>query len=243
MRIAVVSDIHANLHALSAVQDALAEDAPDEVWCLGDLVGYGPRPNECTAAARELSSLCLAGNHDLGVLGEVSLEDFSEEAAAAARWTRDVLEAEPSDYLASLRPLATVDDPDVELFHASPQDPVWEYVLDVDAAESAFQQSSAQLVLVGHSHVPLAARLDDEASASHAPAETEVDLLGGRVLLNPGSVGQPRDGDWRAAYLLLDFEAGTASFQRVEYDVERTQEEIREAGLPGALAERLGHGL
>jgi diadenosine tetraphosphatase ApaH/serine/threonine PP2A family protein phosphatase len=245
MRIAVVSDIHANLHALSAVQKALEDDAPDRVWCLGDLVGYGARPNECTFVARELSDLCLAGNHDLGVLGsaEVPLEDFSDEADAAARWTREVLEEDAYDYLAALQPQESVDEPEVELFHASPRDPVWEYILDPGAAEAAFELTGAPLVLVGHSHVPLVARLGDGLTIEHAPEGTEVDLSRDRVLLNPGSIGQPRDGDPRAAYLLLDFDAGTASFRRVEYDVERTQDEIRKAGLPDVLAERLGHGL
>jgi diadenosine tetraphosphatase ApaH/serine/threonine PP2A family protein phosphatase len=243
MRIAVVSDIHANLHALSAVQEALDREAPDTVWCLGDLVGYGPHPNECTNVARGLAALSLAGNHDLGVLGEVPLDDFSDEAAAAARWTREALEEEQREYLSGLKPQARVDEPEAELFHASPQDPVWEYILDLGAAETAFELTSAPLVLVGHSHVPLVAHLDGEVSAAHAPDGTEVDLARGRVLLNPGSIGQPRDGDRRAAYLMLDFDAGTALFRRVEYDVERTQAEMREAGLPEALAERLGHGL
>jgi diadenosine tetraphosphatase ApaH/serine/threonine PP2A family protein phosphatase len=243
MRIAVVSDIHANLHALSAVQEAIQDDAPDLVWCLGDLVGYGARPNECTSSTRELADLCLAGNHDLGVLDEVPLEDFSDEAAASALWTREVLEDDQRGYLAELGPQASVDEPEVELFHASPRDPVWEYILDVGAAEAAFELTSSPLVLVGHSHVPLVARLEDEVTASHAPEGTEIDLSRGRVLLNPGSIGQPRDGDWRAAYLVLDFDAGTATFRRVEYAVEQTQQEIIEAGLPESLAERLGHGL
>jgi len=243
MRIAVVSDIHANLHALTAVQEAIESDAPDRTWCLGDLVGYGARPNECTRAARELADLCLAGNHDLGVLAEVPLEDFSDEAAASALWTREVLEDDTHHYLATLNPQASADEPEVELFHASPHDPVWEYILDIGAAEAAFELTRAPLVLVGHSHVPLIARLEDKVTAGHAPEGTEVDLSRGRILLNPGSVGQPRDGDWRAAYLLLDFDGGTASFRRVEYDVERTQEEIRAAGLPESLAERLRHGI
>ena len=225
------------------MQDALERESPDRVWCLGDLVGYGPRPNECTTAARELADLCLAGNHDLGVLDEVPLEDFSEEAAASALWTREELEDEPRGYLDGLRPQAEVDEPEVELFHASPRDPVWEYILDPGAAQAAFELTSAPLVLVGHSHVPLVARLGDEVEIAHAPDGTEVDLSQGRLLLNPGSIGQPRDGDPRAAYLLLDADARTAAFRRVEYDVERTQKEIRTAELPESLAERLGHGL
>jgi diadenosine tetraphosphatase ApaH/serine/threonine PP2A family protein phosphatase len=243
MRIAVVSDIHANLHALSAVQEAVEKDSPDHIWCLGDLVGYGPRPNECTDVTRGLAGICLAGNHDLGVLDLVPLEDFSDEALESALWTREILADASRAYLAGLRPLARVDEPAVQLFHASPYDPVWEYVLDLAAVERAFELTDAPLVLIGHSHVPIVARLEGEVSAAHAPEGTEVELSRGRLLLNPGSVGQPRDGDRRAAYLLLDFETRTAVFRRVAYDIARTQAEIREAGLPEPLAERLGHGL
>jgi predicted phosphodiesterase len=243
MRIAVISDIHANLHALSAVEDALVADAPDRIWCLGDLVGYGPRPNECTTRTAVLVELCLAGNHDLGVLAEVPLEDFSDEAAEAALWTREVLDDDAREYLGGLHPQARVEKPQVELFHASPRDAVWEYVLDTYTAEAAFEATEAPLVLVGHSHIPIAARLDDELTASHAPEGTDFDLSSGRVLLNPGSVGQPRDGDPRASYVILDLGSGTASFRRVEYAVGRTQAEMRKLGLPDVLAERLGHGL
>ena len=224
------------------MQEALEKDSPDQIWCLGDLVGYGPRPNECTDAARELAGVCLVGNHDLGVLDLVPLEDFSDEALESALWTREILGDASRDYLAGLRPLARVEEPEAQLFHASPYDPVWEYVLDLAAVERAFELTDAPLVLIGHSHVPIVAQVDDVAGAAHAPEGTEVDLSRGRVLLNPGSVGQPRDGDWRAAYLLVDFETHTAVFRRVAYDVARTQAEIREAGLPEPLAERLGHG-
>ena len=145
-------------------------------------------------------------------------------------------------YLASLRPRD--DRSGVELFHASPRDPVWEYVLSADIAGAAFDLTRSPLVLVGHSHVPLAIALEDDAlDGGLAPSGTKTSLAPGRRLLNPGSVGQPRDGDPRAAWLLLDREAGTASFRRVEYDVTRTQEEIRERGLPDALAQRLAHGV
>jgi diadenosine tetraphosphatase ApaH/serine/threonine PP2A family protein phosphatase len=242
-RVAVISDVHANRHALDAVLAAVDAEGPDELWCLGDLVGYGPRPNRCCAVVQERAALCLAGNHDLGVLGEVDLQEFAPDAVASATWTRGVLAPEARAYLESLEPKARRQG--VELFHASPRDPVWEYVLSADAVEAAFELTEANLVLVGHSHIPLAVALADGGLAGGlAPEGTQAELgAGARLLLNPGSVGQPRDGDPRAAWLLLDFEAGRASFRRVAYPVERTQEEIRERGLPDALAERLARGV
>ena len=241
MRVAVISDIHANLHALEAVAEAIDAEAPDAVWCLGDLVGYGPMPSECCSWASERAQICLAGNHDLGALDELDLGDFSPDAAAAARWTREALTADARSFLERLGPSARSDG--VALFHASPRDPVWEYVLSWEAARDAIRDSGSELTLVGHSHIPLAIVDGRGAIGGHAAGGTEVDLIGGRWLLNPGSVGQPRDGDPQAAWLLLDLEARHASFRRVPYDVERTQAEIRERGLPDALAERLSYGV
>jgi diadenosine tetraphosphatase ApaH/serine/threonine PP2A family protein phosphatase len=241
-RVAVISDVHGNWHALEAVLDDVEREQPDELWCLGDLVGYGPRPNPCCAAVERRAAFCLAGNHDLGVLGAIDLEEFAGDAVVAARWTRGVLAEGSRAFLQSLRPLGQRDG--VELFHASPRDPVWEYVLSADAARVAFALTSSPLVLVGHSHVPLAITLEDDVlDGGLAAGGTETQLGPGRRLLNPGSVGQPRDGDPRAAWLLLDLEAGTASFRRVEYNVAATQAEIRERGLPDALAHRLAGGL
>jgi diadenosine tetraphosphatase ApaH/serine/threonine PP2A family protein phosphatase len=212
----------------------------DSVWCLGDTVGYGPRPNECCEIVQALAELCLVGNHDLVVLGELAVSDFNDEAAAAATWTAEVLAPEARAFLARLKPLAARDG--VELFHASARDPVWEYVLTEEAARATFELTKAPLDLVGHSHVALALTLDGaEVAGGLAPAGTEVNLSG-RWLLNPGSVGQPRDGDPRAAWLLLDLERRFAQFRRVAYPVERTQEEMRERGLPRALAARLERG-
>jgi predicted phosphodiesterase len=242
MRVAVISDIHGNLHALQAVLAAIEAERPDAIWCLGDLVGYGPRPNRCCSAVARHAALSLRGNHDLGVLGELDIGDFSPDAAASALWTRGVLDDDARDYLASLSSDGTAHG--VELFHASPRDPVWEYVLSYEAAQASLEVTEAPIVLVGHSHVPLALVLDDgELGGGVAPEGTETDLGGGRWLLNPGSVGQPRDGDPRAAWLLLDLGAKQASFRRVPYAVEETQAEIRERGLPDALAERLAHGV
>jgi diadenosine tetraphosphatase ApaH/serine/threonine PP2A family protein phosphatase len=224
------------------VLEAVEQEQPDELWCLGDLVGYGPRPNPCCAAIERRAAHCLAGNHDLGVLGELDLSEFTEDAVEAARWTRGVLAEGSRTYLLSLRPTARVEG--AELFHASPRDPVWDYVLTPEAAAAAFELTEEPLVLVGHSHVPLALSYDGGAPGGGlAPAGTEEELGNGRRLLNPGSVGQPRDGDPRAAWLLLDLGAGRASFRRELYPVDLTQAEMRERGLPDALAQRLAHGL
>ncbi len=241
MRVAVISDVHANLHALEAVLAALAAQEPDEIWCLGDVVGYGPRPNECCRRVAETAAVCLAGNHDLAVLGAVTISDFSGDAAAAATWTRTELDADARAFLERLRPSGRA--AGVDLFHGSPLDPVWEYVLSGDSALEALELTSAPVVLVGHSHVALAMSLaGGELDGGLAPAGTELDLSRGRWLLNPGSVGQPRDSDPRAAFLLLDLGRRFARFHRVEYSVERTQAEIRERGLPALLAARLEHG-
>ncbi|MGZ4289060.1 MAG: metallophosphoesterase family protein [Gaiellaceae bacterium] len=242
MRVAVVSDIHSNLHALEAVLAAIDAEAPDELWCLGDLVGYGARPNECCAAVAERADVCLAGNHDLAVRGTIALEEFGGEAAVAARWTRDVLAPEAQALLDRLDPTGTAHG--VALYHGSARDPIWEYVLSDASAVATLELADSPLVLVGHSHVALQiVQSGDELEGAVAPAGTEVDVEGVRALLNPGSVGQPRDGDPRAAYLLLDLDAQHASFHRVSYDVERTQREIRDAGLPELLAARLELGL
>ena len=221
---------------------AVDERQPDEVWSLGDVIGYGPRPNPCCAQVSARADISLAGNHDLGVLGKIDLTDFSPDAAESALWSRGVLSDESASYLRPLEPKARTDG--VELFHASAADPVWDYVLSGDAALETLELTESPLVLVGHSHVPLCVALaDDVLSGGLAPEGTEVDLGTGRWLLNPGSVGQPRDGDPRAAYLMLDLGAGRATFHRVEYDIAKTQGELRERGLPEALAERLSRGV
>jgi len=241
MRVAVISDVHGNERALEAVLAELEREPVDVVWCLGDIVGYGARPNECCALVEEAAALCLAGNHDLVVSGALGLEEFSHDAAAAARWSRSVLTEQAQAFLDPLEPLATADG--VELYHGSPRDPVWEYVLSEYVALAAFELTSGPLVLVGHSHVALALGLvDGELVGGLAPDGSGASFAEHRWLLNPGSVGQPRDGDPRAAYLLLDLAARTAEFRRVDYDVAATQREIRDAGLPEVLAARLERG-
>jgi predicted phosphodiesterase len=242
MRIAILSDIHANYHALQTVLAAVESEEVDEVWCLGDTVGYGPRPNRCCAVVADHAALCLAGNHDLAVTGALSVDEFNGDAAAAARWTRGVLEPPARAFLERLVPAATR--PGVELYHGSPVDPVWDYVLSEAAAFLSFRLTTAPLVLVGHSHVALALSWDgSDLGGGVANDGADVDLDASRWLLNPGSVGQPRGGDPRAAWLLIDDEARRATFRRTPYPIEQTQAEIRERDLPEALAERLARGV
>jgi diadenosine tetraphosphatase ApaH/serine/threonine PP2A family protein phosphatase len=215
-------------------------ESPDALWCLGDLVGYGPRPNHCCALVAERADVCLIGNHDLGVLGRIDLEDFSPDAAVSARWTAKVLEDEPRRYLESLSPSAVLDR--AELYHASPRDPVWEYVLAPEVAFLSLEATDRPLVLVGHSHVALHFGAEELTLALGEDGD-EIDLARERWLLNPGSVGQPRDGNPLAAWLLLDFDAQRAVYRRVEYPVAKTQAEIRERGLPEPLALRLESGV
>ncbi|HUY70844.1 MAG TPA: metallophosphoesterase family protein [Gaiellaceae bacterium] len=241
MRVAVVSDIHGNYHALEAVLAEVLAEAPDEIWCLGDVVGYGPDPNRCCAAVERHANVCLAGNHDLAVIGSLTVEDFNGDAAVAVRWTQTVLADGARRFLEPLVPAATRNG--AALFHGSPIDPVWDYVLSEEGARASMEMVSAPLVMVGHSHVALSIAYDGDAlSGGLAHGGEEIDLKASRWLLNPGSVGQPRGGDPRAAWLMLDLAAGWASFRRTEYPIELTQAEIRAVGLPEALAVRLERG-
>ena len=242
MRVAVLSDIHANWHALEAVLADVESEGVDEIWCLGDVVGYGPQPNRCVQEIRDRAAICLMGNHDLASVGRVGLDDFSGDAAASATWTAGELEPDARAFLEGLEPCGERDG--AQLFHGSPRDPVWEYILSESAARAALSQTTAPLLLVGHSHIPIALQLSpqDALAGGLAKGGSEVTIGEGRWLLNPGSVGQPRDGDPRAAYLLLDRETGSARFRRLPYPVEQTQAEIREHGLPEPLATRLADG-
>jgi diadenosine tetraphosphatase ApaH/serine/threonine PP2A family protein phosphatase len=243
MRIAVISDIHANLHALESVLLDVDRESVDEIWCLGDVVGYGPKPNECCDLSRARAAISLCGNHDLASLGRLDVSDFSADAATASRWTDGVLGDEQRSWLGSLAPLGRR--PGAELFHASPRDPVWEYVLSEEVALLSLEATTEPLVLVGHTHVALALALrGSEIGGGLAPGGATIELEpDARYLVNPGSVGQPRDGDPRAAWLLVDSDARTAGFRRVAYPIDETQKEMRAAGLPETLAGRLAHGL
>jgi diadenosine tetraphosphatase ApaH/serine/threonine PP2A family protein phosphatase len=242
VRIAVISDIHGNWHAFEAVLADIERERLDEVWCLGDIVGYGPQPNRCVEAARERSHICLIGNHDLAAIGRVALDDFSPDAAVSAAWTAENLDEGARTFLEQLEPKG--ERGGAELFHGSPRDPVWEYILSEPSVRAALAMTAAGLVFVGHSHIPIALLLSngDTLAGGLAKGGSDFGLTDGRWLLNPGSVGQPRDGDPRAAYLLVDLDAPHAHFRRVPYDIEATQAEIRAEGLPENLATRLADG-
>jgi predicted phosphodiesterase len=237
-RIAILSDVHGNLPAFQAVIDDVRAADVDALWCLGDFVGYGASPDECVALALEECDLLLAGNHDLAVAGQIELSDFSPSAAAAALWTQEHASRETIDLLARLEPAR--EDQRIGLYHGSPRDPIWEYVLSTEQAEDCFEAMDPRVGAIGHSHVALRfTRTDGEVTGEQTPGGTEHDLADGEWLLNPGSVGQPRDRDPRAAWMLIDLERWTASWRRVEYPVEEAARAISEAELPGHLADRL----
>jgi diadenosine tetraphosphatase ApaH/serine/threonine PP2A family protein phosphatase len=240
-RVAVLSDVHGNLPAFEAVMADVRQSGAEEVWCLGDLVGYGAQPDECVALATEVCDRVLAGNHDLVVTGDLDIGDFSSAAAAAAEWTQGNIGDEALEWLKALSPKD--EEPAVALYHASPRDPVWEYVLSTWQAEECLPLMSRRVGAVGHSHVALWFREENgKIAGAQAAGGSEADLSEGRWLLNPGGVGQPRDGDPRAAWLLLDTESWKASWRRVEYPIERAAKAIEEAGLPPVLGDRLYTG-
>ncbi len=242
MKVAIISDIHGNRHAFEAVLEAIAASEAAEMWCLGDLVGYGADPDACVQLAREHCAVCLAGNHDLAVIGQLPLDEFSRGASLAAEWTREVIAQENVAFLQSLS--TSCEEEAVGLYHASPRDPVWEYVLSALLAQLCLDAQRRRVCLVGHSHVALSFSRTEGELASGEPrrAGVQLDLSADEWLINPGSVGQPRDGDARAAWMLLDLDAWQARFMRTEYDVAGAAAAIRAARLPDSLAERLGYG-
>jgi predicted phosphodiesterase len=243
LRVGVISDVHSNLPALEAVLESIEAVGPEEIWCLGDVVGYGAQPNECTALVRERCTVSLNGNHDLAVTGAINASTFSETARAAVDWTKENISKEALDFLAGLAPEGAHGG--FGLFHASPRDPIWEYVLSIDQAEAGLDVQAERVCLIGHSHVslfftrPPSTGRKSFAGGAQATDGDLLDLAEGEWLLNPGSVGQPRDGDPRAAWLEIDTERWTARYHRVAYDAGAAGATILEAGLPAALAERL----
>ena len=241
MRILVISDIHANLAALEAVIKDAGEF--DSVWCLGDLIGYGPDPNECIEHIRQLPQLkCLAGNHDHAVLGLMLLSRFNHEAQEAVTWTQNVLSEENRTYLSSLPLMMTHEV--FTLVHGSPREPLWEYILDEHIAQRNFNRIETDYCLVGHSHIPL---LFFKPTEENSVLQLQMPVrepfsLQPRMILNPGSVGQPRDLDPRASYAILDLENDTWELRRIAYDITDVQLRILEAGLPDRHAFRLVAG-
>ena len=271
LRVGVISDVHSNLPALEAVLESIEAVGPEEIWCLGDVVGYGAQPDQCTAIVRERCAVSLNGNHDLAVTGAIDAATFSETARAAVDWTRANVSAATLEFLSGLEPEGSR--AGFGLFHASPRDPIWEYVLSIDQAEAGLDAQTERICLIGHSHVALSfVRREGELATGEPRREGAqldlstgewllnpgsvgqprdgdpraswllLDLAEGEWLLNPGSVGQPRDGDSRAAWLLLDLDLWRAQWRRTEYDISGAQAAIRNARLPASLAERLEYG-
>ncbi len=242
MKILVISDVHANLTALEAVL-ADAGNNYEAVWCLGDLVGYGPDGNQCVQRVRELPNLlCIRGNHDLAICGDADLSIFNHEAGEAIIISRRMMSPETLQYLRSL-PEKLVSG-QATFIHGSPRNPVWEYILDVSIAAENFASFDTQLAFVGHSHLPLMFTADPQSGlverAYRYPGVTTPVTT--RAILNPGSVGQPRDNDPRASYGIFDPQNMTWEIHRVPYDIPSVQQRIIAAGLPEKHARRLSAG-
>jgi predicted phosphodiesterase len=250
MRVLIISDIHANLPALDAVLSDAEELGYDVVWCLGDVVGYGPDPNGCIERLQSLSlQAALAGNHDWATLGRLDIDDFNWEARRAILWTREALSPAGRTYLEALADTPLIHG-EMTLTHASPRHPIWEYILDTATAQANFAHFTTLFCCVGHTHVPVIFQWQAKEGQSDgvcralAPVYNQPVALRNdhRLILNPGSVGQPRDSDPRAAYALFDVEALTWHFRRVPYPIEVTQSRMRAAGLPERLIARLSFG-
>ena len=243
MRALILSDIHSNLEALTTVlDDAAGRGGFDVLWCLGDLVGYGPDPGACLQLIGGYSLLGVTGNHDLAAVGKRSADDFNSAANAAIRWTAAQLSEEEIDFLAALPTIATGHD--FTLVHGSLRAPVDEYLLDQDAALATLDLMETRFCLVGHSHIPFLCRENGGSPLFFPFTEDEILPLGPeRLIINPGCVGQPRDRDPRPSYAIYDSAAETIQRHRVNYGVETTQEKMRKAELPEYLIERLNHGV
>jgi predicted phosphodiesterase len=244
MRYLVISDVHGNLAALDAVLADAGMETIDQVWCLGDVVGYGPCPNECIDRLRGFpDQLCVAGNHDWAAISRISIAEFNPSAQVACRWTSEQLSAENSAFLADL-PTRIVEG-NFTLVHGSPREPIWEYIIYPSTAQLNFQFFDTQLCFVGHTHAP--AIFHEETSTrrfeiSIPTPSTPIRIDDERLIINPGSVGQPRDGDPKAAYMVLDPESKTVEYRRVAYDVASTQRLMMDKGLPESLISRLSFG-
>ena len=227
MRVAVISDVHGNVQALEAVLEAIDAAQVDEIWCLGDVVGYGADPVRCMEIVDERAAVCLAGNHDLVVAGVINIDMFAHDARDAALGTR----------------MPGGEREGVQMFHGSVRDPVWEYVVDPRTAALCLERQRRPVCLVGHSHVQLLWGYENgELVGGTVAAGATLAHGEGPFIVNPGSVGQPRDGDPRAGYVILDTAEGTATWLRADYDIRGAQAAIRDAGLPLRLAARLAEG-
>jgi len=244
MRYAVIADIHSNLEALTAVLDDMANQGRvDEIWCLGDIVGYGPDPGECLTILRQSPNICVAGNHDWAAVGKISTSDFNPDAAAANQWTAQQLSNEDIEYIRDLPLISEAGD--FTLAHGSPREPIREYLLSSGAALQNLTYFRTQFCLVGHSHQPIVFSCDEteDCSARYFLPDNPVATSEGRLIINPGSVGQPRDGNPDAAYAIYDSEQQLVRLYRVPYDIRSTQEKMQAHGLPVRLSARLSYGV
>ncbi len=242
MQALIIADIHSNLEAFQAVlQDAESCGGFQEIWCLGDMVGYGPDPGLCADLLRRYEHYCVAGNHDWASVGKLNLAEFNPVAAAANRWTAQQLSADQTQYLSDL-PLR-LEREGFTLVHGSPVEPLWEYLLSPSSARASFQHFQTRCCLVGHSHIPfMCHQVEGRCAFLEFPKRAFVKLGEQRLIINPGAVGQPRDGDPRASYAVYDSEPDAIAHYRVEYDIAATQEKMRRHGLPESLVERLSYG-
>ncbi|HEY7828296.1 MAG TPA: metallophosphoesterase family protein [Candidatus Limnocylindrales bacterium] len=251
MRVAVLSDIHANLRALDAILARIG--AVDEIWHLGDVVGYGPDPDAVVGRLRQLGARGVQGNHDLAATGDDVIRDFNADARSAMEWTRRVISAETLDWLAALPPTLTIGS--FNLAHGSPRDPTWEYILSTAAAAANLAIMPTAWGLFGHTHLPWAYLAAPRSGSPAAPssqvgpieevepaAEGSLGLANRLALVNPGSVGQPRDGNPASSGLILDTDTVEVSWVRAPYDIKATQAAMRSAGLPPRGVERLSQG-
>jgi len=244
MRYAIIADIHANLVALTAVLDDIERrGGVGEIWCLGDVVGYGPDPHQCIELLCQYKHICVAGNHDWAAIGKIDTSDFNLDAAVACHWTARQLTPEDIDYLGSL-PLV-IQKGGFTLVHGSPREPIREYLLSTSSAKENLAYFQSKFCLVGHSHVPLVFECRDDGTCflSQFSADTVLTLAQNRQIINPGGVGQPRDGDPRASYAIYDSEVGVVTHYRISYDIGATQARMTEYKLPMRLISRLSYGV
>ncbi len=257
---AIVSDVHSNLAALEAVlRHAESQGPVDALWCLGDTVGYGPQPSQCIARLREAGAMLVAGNHDRAATGRMGVEEFNPDAASAALWTRDRLSEDDIAFLDGLPevkyasagrdhgPRAEAQDAEFTLVHGTLRRPIWEYLHSYDAAAAHLERQQTPFGLVGHTHVPVLVAQGEEfphgCEMYYLEDGARVQLGRERkVVINPGGVGQPRDGDPRAAYAVFDADSATVALHRVEYDIAATQKLMEQARLPRWLIDRLAMG-
>ena len=244
MRYALLADIHANLAAFTAVlADIESQGGVEEVWCLGDVVGYGPDASRCIELLRQQNHVMVSGNHDLAAIGKLDIANFNPDAAYTCRWTAQQLNPEDISYLGGLP--SVIEKGDITLVHGSPREPIWEYLVSVGGAKENFTHFKSRLCLVGHSHMPLVFKLDESGNCSFSRFSPGIGLMLGksRLIINPGGVGQPRDGDPRASYAIYDSDGAVVRLYRVDYDISATQVRMTRQNLPMRLVARLQHGV